>query len=270
MQDILATRLLPHSGTEALDRQTVQLLQKGTGNRAADNPEQLRAVAKEFEALFLNYMLSVMRETIDESGLTEKGPGASVYTELFDQEVARSLAGRGALGISNLLIQKLSGQASTTKPESSQDSASKAPAAAAPALQTGAGEEIPDFRMPVQARVSSAYGLRQDPFTHQARIHRGVDIAAPEGMEVHVACAGVVVSAGYEKGYGNTVLVQHPGGFETRYAHLNAVKVNVGDQVQVNGIVGTVGSTGRSTGPHLHFEVVHNGNQVDPEALLPH
>jgi murein DD-endopeptidase MepM/ murein hydrolase activator NlpD len=269
MQDALAARLTAKSGMEALDRQTVQLLQKGAGNRAADKAERLRAVAKEFEALFLNYMLSVMRETIDESGLTEKGPGASVYTELFDQEVARSLAGRGALGISDLLIQKLSVPAAAP-PEAGQGAASQSSTAAAPGLQADAGDEIPDFRMPVQARVSSAYGLRQDPFTHQTRLHRGVDIAAPAGMEVHVACAGVVVSAGYEQGYGNTVVVQHPGGFETRYAHLNAMKVNVGDQVQVNGIVGTVGSTGRSTGPHLHFEVIRNGNQVDPEALLPH
>ncbi len=270
MQDALATRLMTQSGMEALGRQTMQNLQKSTATGAADSPERLRAVAKEFEALFLNYMLKVMRETIDDSGLTEKGAGASVYTELFDQEVSRSLAARGALGISDLLIQKLSGQSSAARPDAGQDSTLRPAAAGVSSLPAGTGEEIPDFRMPVQARVSSAYGLRRDPFTRQASIHRGLDIAAPEGMEVHVACAGVVVSAGYEKGYGNTVVVQHPGGFETRYAHLQALKVNVGDQVQASGIIGTVGNTGRSTGPHLHFEVIRNGNQVDPEELLLH
>ncbi len=120
MQDALAARLLNHSGLEALNRQTVQALQKGGGTTTGDSPERLRAVAKEFESLFLSYMLSVMRETIDDSGLTEKGPGESIYTELFDQEVARSLAGRGALGISDILIRKLSGQVTPAAPEAGQ------------------------------------------------------------------------------------------------------------------------------------------------------
>jgi murein DD-endopeptidase MepM/ murein hydrolase activator NlpD len=270
MQDALAARLLNHSGMEALNRQTVQALQKGNGTAAGDSPEALRAVAKEFESLFLNHMLSVMRQTIDDSGLTEKGPGEGIYTELFDQEVARSLAGRGALGISDLLVRKLSDQVAPAESEAGQGVVSKQPAPREPGAQAGEAEEVPDFRMPVQARVSSTYGVRKDPFTHEMRMHRGVDIAAPAGMEVHAACAGVVVSSGYEKGYGNTVVVQHPGGFETRYAHLNTLKVNVGDQVQASGVLGTVGSTGHSTGPHLHFEVIRNGNQMDPEALLPH
>ena len=270
MQDALAARLLNRSGMEALNRQTIQALQKGNGTAAGRSPERLRAVAEEFEALFLNYMLSVMRETIDDSGLTEKGPGQGIYTELFDQEVARSLAGRGALGISDILIRKLSEKAEPAESEAGKGVVPQRPSPSEGGDRVREEEGIPDFRMPVQAHVSSAYGIRQDPFTRDLRLHRGVDIAAPEGMEVHPACAGVVVSSGYEQGYGNTVVVRHPGGFETRYAHLNTLKVNAGDQIQLSGVLGTVGSTGHSTGPHLHFEVVRNGNQMDPEALLPH
>jgi murein DD-endopeptidase MepM/ murein hydrolase activator NlpD len=268
MQDALASRLLNHNGLEVLNRQTVQSLQKG-GSTAGDNAQRLRAVAKEFEALFLNYMLSVMRETVDESGLTEKGPGASIYTELFDQEVSRSLATRGALGISDLLIQRLSEQVSGADADVGQEKAGKAEPLSGAGHPAGAEDAVPDFRMPLQARISSAFGIRKDPLTHAMALHRGVDIAAPDGMEVHAACAGHIVFSGYEKGYGNTVVVQHPGGFETRYAHLHTLKVSVGDPVPAGGILGTVGNTGRSTGPHLHFEVSRNGHQIDPEALLP-
>jgi murein DD-endopeptidase MepM/ murein hydrolase activator NlpD len=268
MQDALASRLLNHNGLEALNRQTVQSLQNG-GGTTRDAAERLRAVATEFEALFLGYMLNVMRETVDESGLTEKGPGASIYTELFDQEVSRSLATRGALGISDLLIRRLSGQVSGAEAGAGHENVQKA----GPPLEAGqhadAAEEVPDFRLPVQARISSAFGKRKDPLTHTMALHRGVDLAAPEGMEVHAACAGHVVFSGYEKGYGNTVVVRHPGGFETRYAHLHDLSVSVGDQIPSGGVLGTVGSTGRSTGPHLHFEVSRHGDQIDPKALLP-
>jgi murein DD-endopeptidase MepM/ murein hydrolase activator NlpD len=268
MQDALASRLLNHNGLEALNRQTVQSLQKG-GSTTGDSAERLRAVAKEFEALFLSYMLNVMRETVDESGLTEKGPGASIYTELFDQEVSRSLATRGALGISDMLIRRLSDQVSGAEAGTGQENVQKAGPPSEAGHPAGAAEEVPDFRMPVQAHISSAFGIRKDPLTHEMALHRGVDIAAPEGMEVHAACAGHVVFSGYEKDYGNTVVVQHPGGFETRYAHLRNLTVSAGDQISADGVLGAVGSTGRSTGPHLHFEVSRNGNQIDPEALLP-
>ncbi len=270
MQDVLANRLLNHAGAEALNRQTVQALQKDSRTGAAASSERLRAVAREFESLFLNYMLSVMRETIDDSGLAERGAGEAIYTELFDQEVARCLAGRGALGISDLLIQKLSSQVAPAESESGARAAPGSSAVRGPGSEMGELEDVPDFRLPLQAHVSSGYGSRVDPITHEIRMHRGVDIAAPAGMAVRAACAGVVVSSGYEKGYGNTVVVRHPGGFETRYAHLSSLKVKTGDEVQASGIVGTVGSTGHSTGPHLHFELIRNGNPIDPEVLLSH
>lgn len=268
MQDALAARLLNHAGMDALDRSTLSPAQKkasGTGDDAA----RLRSAAKEFEALFLNYLLNVMRETIEDSGLSEKGLGESTYTELFDQEVARSLAARGALGISDILVRKLSGQAPAAGPGTEHESAPRLSPASGPGLHSGGLDEVPDFRMPVQAHFSSSFGIRKDPFTHEMRMHRGVDIAAPEGLEVRAACAEQVVFSGYEKGYGNTVVVQHPGGFETRYAHLGKLLVSAGDLLQTEQVLGTVGNTGRSTGPHLHFEVSRYGDRIDPKPLLP-
>ena len=105
MQDILTARPVIFSGTGGPERSSGQPPAMGNGGK--DRTEQLGAAAKEFEALFLGYILKVMRETVEDAGLTEKGLGQSTYTDLFDQEVARSLAGRGALGISDMLIRKL-------------------------------------------------------------------------------------------------------------------------------------------------------------------
>jgi murein DD-endopeptidase MepM/ murein hydrolase activator NlpD len=267
MRDLVAARLLNPAGADALERSNLQGLHK-TGNGKATDTARLREAAKEFEALFLSYMLTVMRESVEESGLTEKGMGQGVYTELFDQELARSLAGKGALGIADMLVRKYADPTSGAPPVIQPSGKQPAKSSLSPAGSQDATEEVPDFRMPVQAHLSSGFGMRPDPFTHELRFHRGVDLAAPSGMEVRAACAGRVIFSGYEKGYGNTVVVQHPGGFETRYAHLGATQVKTGEILQAQQVLGTVGTTGRSTGPHLHFEVSRHGDQVDPTELL--
>lgn len=266
MRDLMAGPLLDQRGIEIADREAAHLLPK-PGSKASNNAVRLREAAKEFEALFIAQMLSVMRETIEESGLTEQAPGQSVYAELFDQELARTLAGRGALGISDMLLHKLSEQAPETDPGAKPDDA-RHPSAVAPAPQGNDIEEIPDFRMPVHARLSSDFGIRKDPFTHDMRFHRGVDIAAPAGTSVGAAHAGRVVFSGFEKGYGNTVVVQHAAGFQTRYAHLGKLLVSEGEILAAGQALGTVSSTGRSTGPHLHFEVSRYGNAINPKTML--
>jgi murein DD-endopeptidase MepM/ murein hydrolase activator NlpD len=119
--------------------------------------------------------------------------------------------------------------------------------------------------LPTGAHLTSHFGWRADPLDGQARFHSGVDLAAAYGTAVPSAAAGRVVFAGEQAGYGTTVVVEHGPGLETRYAHLSASVVRVGDSVAVGQTLGRVGRTGRSTGPHLHFEVVHDGRRVDPE-----
>jgi murein DD-endopeptidase MepM/ murein hydrolase activator NlpD len=266
MRDVWSTRLINPAGADVLDRPAASLLHKA-GSGKGENAAALREAAKEFEALFLSYMLNVMRESIEDSGLTENGLGRDIYTELFDQELARSMAGRGALGIADLLMRKLSDPPPAATPDSQPSSLPTALFPPGPDAEKNDDQEVPDFRMPVHAHLSSAFGIRKDPFTHENRFHRGVDLAAPSGMAVRAACAGRVVFSGYQKGYGNTVVVQHPGGFETRYAHLGTLEVKTGDALQLEQVLGTVGSTGRSTGPHLHFEVSRHGIKLDPAAL---
>jgi len=117
-------------------------------------------------------------------------------------------------------------------------------------------------------RISSRYGHRRDPFNRRVRHHDGTDIAAPQGTKVRSTAMGRVTFASYDQYYGNLVKVDHGGGLETWYAHLSKMTCKVGDVVDRSSIIGHVGSTGRSTGPHLHYEVRRNGTPVDSEKYL--
>jgi murein DD-endopeptidase MepM/ murein hydrolase activator NlpD len=123
--------------------------------------------------------------------------------------------------------------------------------------------------IPVAGRPSSGYGLRTDPIRGGTVNHPGFDLAAATGTEVAAAARGTVVHAGPAGTYGNLVTLRHDNGFETRYAHLSEVDVKVGDVVEAGAELGKVGTTGYSTGPHLHFEVRHDGEAIDPAPLLP-
>jgi murein DD-endopeptidase MepM/ murein hydrolase activator NlpD len=116
--------------------------------------------------------------------------------------------------------------------------------------------------------VSSGYGVRTDPFTGQQSHHDGADIAARLGSPVYAMGDGVVSFAADKQGYGLTVEITHQSGLVTRYAHLRAILAKVGDRVQKGQTVALVGTTGRSTGPHLHFEVVKQGVSVNPAGYL--
>jgi murein DD-endopeptidase MepM/ murein hydrolase activator NlpD len=116
--------------------------------------------------------------------------------------------------------------------------------------------------------MSSRFGQRIDPITGKQAWHNGVDFAGKEGAEVNTVAAGVVVYASRRNGYGRMVEVNHGGGFSTRYGHHKELLVKVGDIVKKNQTIGLMGSSGRSTGPHVHFEVYKNGRVVDPSSYI--
>jgi len=244
-------------------------------SQSSDKPSELKKAAQEFESLFISYLLKVMRDTIEESGLTDGGGfGKSIYTELFDQELSRSVAQRGALGIADLLYNRLAPEVAAD-PESGTPKGGNGPVSSKPApelqedgIATPAVAEVPDFLLPVKAPISSDYGMRKNPITGMRSFHGGIDLAAPVGTPILAPWNGRVVSVGSEAGYGNYVIVEHPEGFQTRYAHLSAASVRTGDSVTAGEVLGTVGSSGRSTGPHLHFEIMRNGNRIDPKAVV--
>jgi murein DD-endopeptidase MepM/ murein hydrolase activator NlpD len=122
--------------------------------------------------------------------------------------------------------------------------------------------------MPVPGYISSYFGARPDPFDGRSARHTGIDIATPPGTSVHVVAEGMVTFAGVRSGYGNVVEVDHGNGYMTRYAHNSALDVRPGQHVQVGDVIAQAGSTGRSTGSHVHFEVWYDGRVINPLAFV--
>lgn len=122
---------------------------------------------------------------------------------------------------------------------------------------------------PVKGWVTSGFGNRASPLTGEPGRHLGVDIANEPGTPIRVTADGVVTYAGWQSGYGRVVVVEHGFGFSTRYGHCDRVKVKVGDRVRRGDIIAYMGSSGRSTGSHVHYEVRVNGVPVNPERYLP-
>ena len=122
--------------------------------------------------------------------------------------------------------------------------------------------------MPLSQPLSASFGVRHDPIDGRQRFHRGIDVPAMRGAPVMAAADGVVQWAGPSGGYGLMVEIDHADGGRTRYAHLSRLNVKTGDKVTAASVIGHVGSTGRSTGPHLHFEYWLGGRAVDPMAFF--
>lgn len=120
---------------------------------------------------------------------------------------------------------------------------------------------------PIDGRLLSGFGQRNDPFGDEGEFHKGVDLGAPIGTPVHVTADGVVTFADRQSGYGLVVMVNH-GGIETLYAHLSKMYVHPGQEIRRGELVGAVGTTGRVTAPHLHYEVHENGRPVNPYQFL--
>lgn len=126
------------------------------------------------------------------------------------------------------------------------------------------------FAQPVHANVrfTSGFGNRRDPITGRTRLHSGIDFAGPSGTPIRATADGVVKHAGWRGGYGNTVIIEHAFGVETLYAHLSRINVSVGQRVSRGDQIGGMGTTGRSTGVHLHYEVHVGGNAVNPMTYI--
>lgn len=251
---------------------------------------QVRQLAQEFEAMLMTQMLRDLRRSMvsDESS---EGYGNDAMSDTTDVEMGRALSRSGGFGLTSVLLRAIVRQATPATdggrttgagsdpaasvqmpvlaaPLSVAPSAAPSPVAtpAVPALQPASGESA----LPVEAPkgpVTSPYGWRRDPFTGAARFHSGVDIGLAYGTPVRAAASGQVVFAGANGGYGNMVVIERPSGQQVRYAHLAAQNVRAGDVVEQGQVIGQVGNTGRSTGAHLHVEVIENGRAVDPAGL---
>lgn len=241
---------------------------------------ELRAAAAEFESLFINQMMKSMRDTIAKSELFHGGNAEEIYTSMLDAELSKSMARSGGIGLADMLLKQLSSQepeapfeVNGSVPSSKAFPIEKPSAPAATSAPPPAQEESPEegggFSFPIRdmSRISSHFGERKDPFTGKSRFHHGMDIAAESGTPVYPASPGKVIFSGRKGGYGNMVEVLHEDGLVTRYGHNSENAAKEGELVSPSRPIAFVGSTGRSTGPHLHFEVLRQGKALDPESL---
>lgn len=135
--------------------------------------------------------------------------------------------------------------------------------------RTGIDASLPSYSPVDYPYLSSSFGWRRNPVTGRHSMHEGLDFAAPSGTPIYASSGGVVTQARFRSGYGNLVEIIHGNGLSTRYAHASSIKVKEGDLVEKGQTIALVGSTGRSTGPHLHFEVRMGGHPLDPVLFLP-
>ena len=125
------------------------------------------------------------------------------------------------------------------------------------------------FRFPLRNyRITSPFGMRNDPFTGERSMHQGIDLAAPEGTAVYAIADGTVTAAGFDPVYGNYIIISHSNNWTSLYGHLQIIETVLRSEVKSGNLIGRVGSTGQSTGPHLHFELRQDGRAFDPMGNL--
>lgn len=285
--------LLRDSGADLLrlrGAQAAEARAQAAASRLSRAPEtegdraELKKAAQEMESFFLYMMLKSMRKTIQKSDVFGDRKKEDTYTEMMDMEITKELARAGGIGLAPVILAGLDpalrGAGGRPRGEGAPEKKEGYPLPPRPAEKPDvppAGKPLPEgpgeareffWRRPVEGRVSSRFGYRDDPMEGTRRFHSGVDIAAPEGASVLAVRPGRVVFAGKEGGYGNLVEILHPDNTVTRYAHNSALWVKTGDAVVSGQVIAEAGSTGRSTGPHLHFEVLREGRRVDPMEVL--
>lgn len=273
---------------------------KTSQDTAALKQAKLRKACQMFESHFLKMMWTEMRKTIPKSGMVSGGQAENIFTDMLDQERAEAAAMGRSMGLADMLERQLTSKRLKRLPhqfgsrqdgvsmptrsnffrgrihdpqaadgqemaETSQSAADQAAASADDqAASIGQG-----FVSPLRGRVSSLFGSRTHPISGKLTHHDGVDVAAPQGTEIRAAGAGRVVFSGWADGYGNLVELEHSDGRTTRYAHCDKLKVKSGEQVKSGQTIATVGSTGYSTGPHLHFEIINaQGKHIDPMQMV--
>lgn len=198
----------------------------------------LREASRALEALVVKQLI-----TASKAFTGGEGAGSAIRADMFAETLADAMVKGGGIGLARQLERSV------------------APDPAGPVPTT---TPTPTSTL----RVTSAFGLRHDPFDGHLTRHAGVDLAAEEGEDIPAAAGGVVVRAGARGGYGDAVEIDHGGGVTTLYAHASELLVREGEEVSPGQPIARVGQTGRATGSHLHFELRKGGQPVDPSRAL--
>lgn len=220
-----------------------------------NNATDIKELSKKIETVFLTELLKVMFANTSFS----EGKTTSTYMTAIIPQLAEMMSERD-IGIGRFLTENPNFLNSLSKNQKIE---------LKPASEKHEKFNLPEkISLPLSGKITSSFGLRTDPIDGKLRHHNGIDIAAPEGTPVKPVLSGKIVYSGYNGGYGNCVIVEHENGIQTIYAHNSKNLVKAGDTVTRETVIALSGSTGRTTGPHLHFEVRHNGKAVNPLAMI--
>ncbi|MFC1822936.1 peptidoglycan DD-metalloendopeptidase family protein [Thermodesulfobacteriota bacterium] len=214
------------------------------------NQEKLKKACREMESIFTYELLKSMRRTVEKSDLLHGGREEEIYESFLDQELAKTMAG-GDNSLGAMLYDQLKRTLASQEGDEN-------------GMSVGIHKRGQQPLWPLKASVTSDFGWRKDPINGQNRYHYGIDLGAQEGSPVRAVLPGRVVTSDYREGYGNCVVLDHGHGFTSLYGHNQTNTVKQGDWVRSGTPIAKVGSSGRSTGPHLHFEVRRFGKHLDP------
>lgn len=227
--------------------------------------EKLEKSVREFEAYFVGYVFEQAHKAVPKSGFLGDGSHEDMFQSMFIQEIAKEGEKTShGFGLAEAMLRQLSPQKSYEQIKQAQQST----------IQMNGAQ--PDYHFDYETildkkedvQVTSMYGVRKDPLTGKDEMHQGIDIAAPIGSPIKAAQDGIVEFSGDRGGYGRTVLLSHQGDVKTLYAHLDEQLVKEGQAIKKGQVIGFTGNTGRSTGPHLHFEVRKDNEAIDPKLLM--
>jgi len=223
---------------------------------------RLREASRALEAM-------LVKQIVTASGAFKGGdsPGSAVRADMFATTLADAVAQSGTLGLADQIMRSVS-PGSVPPPAPAPGAWPERAVTELRPVQARPVEAPGMDELPVAGRVTSGYGVRIDPLTGVPSAHPGLDVGAPAGTPIRSPARGVVLSAGPKGGYGNAVEIDHGDGLVTLYGHASELLVSKGQTVEPGQEIATVGSTGRATGPHLHFEVRVAGRPVDPSIAL--
>lgn len=243
----------------------------GQAHSRKNDPAKLDKAAREFEAYFVQLMMKEMRKNIPKSGLLGGGDTRAMFESMLDEAVAKNIAEGPGLGLARQLKAYLGDDEGglPSLPRTPGQSFAAPQSTTWPAWLRGRNpyQEEESGAADIDRKISSGFGERMHPILHERRFHRGIDLPMPEGTSVYPAAPGVVTFAGERSGYGNLVIVSHPNGYTTRYAHNSKILVEEGQEVTRETALAQSGNTGLSTGPHLHFEVRKDEEAIDPTTV---
>jgi len=228
-------------------------------NTALD-PKDPKVVAAKVESMFMEVMIKAMEDSVGaEDGPFGNSSSSEIYRGMFRQELGETLGSKVGGSIKDELEKAMRKVRETSSKVEATPDLGALPELSVPvgiAAPVSAAAAAPMKGLPISGVITSEVGWRKDPFTGAMALHKGLDIAAPQGTSIRAVASGTVVESGAKGGYGNAVVIRTDDGRRMLYGHNSANFVQVGDRVEQGQAIAAVGATGRATGPHVHFEVM--------------